>query len=60
MRGVSFELRAGEVLGIVGETGSGKTLTALSLAHLCRTRCGWRRRGWSSTAWRSTRCRRAG
>ena len=31
---VSFKLRAGEVLGIVGETGSGKTLTALSLARL--------------------------
>jgi oligopeptide/dipeptide ABC transporter ATP-binding protein len=31
---VSLELRPGEVLGIVGETGSGKTLTALSLARL--------------------------
>jgi peptide/nickel transport system permease protein len=34
IRDVSLELRAGEVLGIVGETGSGKTLTALSLARL--------------------------
>jgi peptide/nickel transport system permease protein len=34
VQGVSFDLRAGEVLGIVGETGSGKTLTALSLARL--------------------------
>jgi peptide/nickel transport system permease protein len=34
VRGVSFELAPGEVLGIVGETGSGKTLTALSVAHL--------------------------
>jgi peptide/nickel transport system permease protein len=34
IRDVSLQLRAGEVLGIVGETGSGKTLTALSLARL--------------------------
>lgn len=34
IRGVSFRLRAGEVLAIVGETGSGKTLTALSIAGL--------------------------
>jgi oligopeptide/dipeptide ABC transporter ATP-binding protein len=34
VRDVSLTLRAGEVLGIVGETGSGKTLTALSLARL--------------------------
>ena len=34
IEGVSLQVRAGEVLGIVGETGSGKTLTALSLAGL--------------------------
>jgi len=34
VRGVSLALRPGEALGIVGETGSGKTLTALSLAGL--------------------------
>ena len=34
IRDVSLQLRAGEILGIVGETGSGKTLTALSLARL--------------------------
>ncbi|UUU29432.1 dipeptide/oligopeptide/nickel ABC transporter permease/ATP-binding protein [Streptomyces sp. CA-210063] len=31
IRDVSFDLRAGEVLGIVGETGCGKTITATSL-----------------------------
>jgi len=32
--GVSFTLRAGEVLGIVGESGCGKSVTALSLLQL--------------------------
>ncbi|NEB03531.1 dipeptide/oligopeptide/nickel ABC transporter permease/ATP-binding protein [Streptomyces sp. SID13726] len=31
IRDVSFDLRAGEVLGIVGETGCGKTVTATSV-----------------------------
>jgi peptide/nickel transport system permease protein len=34
VRDVSLQLRSGEVLGIVGETGSGKSLTALSIARL--------------------------
>ena len=32
--GVSFEIRRGEVLGRVGESGCGKTVTALSLLRL--------------------------
>ena len=32
--GVSFTLRQGETLGIVGESGCGKTMTALSLLQL--------------------------
>jgi ABC-type glutathione transport system ATPase component len=32
--GLSFRLRAGEVLGIVGESGSGKSMTAFAIAGL--------------------------
>lgn len=32
--GVDLTIRRGEILGLVGETGSGKTMTALSIAQL--------------------------
>ena len=32
--GISFNLKKGETLGIVGESGCGKTMTALSLLRL--------------------------
>jgi peptide/nickel transport system ATP-binding protein len=37
LNGVELQLMRGDVLGLVGETGCGKTLTALSISRLIRT-----------------------
>ena len=37
LNGVSFEIREGETLGIVGESGCGKSMTALSIMRLLDT-----------------------
>ena len=36
VHGVSFDMKAGERLGIVGESGAGKTLTALAITRLLK------------------------
>ncbi len=36
LSGLSFEIRAGEILGMVGESGSGKTITALAVMGLLK------------------------
>ena len=35
VRGVSLKVHAGEIVGLIGESGSGKTVTALSTLGLC-------------------------
>lgn len=34
LRGVSFDLEAGQTLGVVGESGCGKSMTAFSIMHM--------------------------
>jgi len=37
VNGISFTLHKGEILGIVGESGTGKSVTALSVMHLIKS-----------------------
>ena len=50
VQGVSFHVDRGETLCIVGESGCGKTLTALAVMDLLPQRARARRRGSSSRA----------
>ena len=34
LRGVSFDLEAGQTLGVVGESGCGKSMTAFAIMHM--------------------------
>ena len=36
VKGISFDLNRNEILGIIGESGSGKSLTALSILSLIK------------------------
>ena len=40
VNGISFSLQKGETIGLVGETGAGKTTTALSILRLLPERTG--------------------
>jgi len=40
VNGINFSLNRGETIGLVGETGAGKTTTALSLLRLLPERTG--------------------
>jgi len=50
LNGGSLSLDAGQTLGLVGESGAGKSLTALSVLGCCAHRRGWSPDGRCSTA----------
>ena len=54
VNGISLTLNKGETLGLVGETGAGKTTTALAILRLLPERTGCINQGWPPTApdWR--------
>ena len=58
--GVSFTLRDGEALGIAGESGCGKTTTALSLVRLLPKNARIVSAACACTAWTSSPRRRTG
>jgi len=53
VRGVSFRVEDGEALGIAGESGCGKTTTALSLVRLLPSNAAEPMSCWSSSASRA-------
>ena len=56
--GVSFELRKGECFALVGESGCGKSMTALTLMRLLPEVARVTAGGWTSAASTCSGCRR--
>lgn len=54
--GVGFEVRPGEVVGLVGESGCGKSVTSLAIMGLLPRRGPASAAGRSSTAWTCSHC----